>query len=811
MAVSTARIEEGDPPEDAADWLAEIDSALKREDAWRKRGKKVVQRYRDERGDRSTISKVNILWSNTEVLRAALYSRQPKPDVRRRFPDTRQTTGVSRAAAEVVERSVAFANDVGQIDEPLVSAINDMLLPGRGTVWVSYEPEIEGDEGYGVENDGGDGVYENAQAMPMRPVLPEVSAARGMGEPGVVSPEAPRIVSQELKLEYVYWEDFCHGKARKWCDVPWVARRHVLRKDQFRSKFPNAKEGVQLDYKMDDASEAESSRDGPAYVEVWEIWDRPSSRRLYVGRGYADVLQSDDDPYGLTGLFPCPRPLYSVTTTDRLIPNPEFLQYQDQANELDTVATRINRLLDQMQFKGIYDAAIGGDKSSLKDVSSAGDGEFLPADNWIGLKEKGGIEGVFGFWPIERIAPIIAQLTDRAMRLTQQIYEVTGISDVIRGATDPRETKGAQQLKAQFGSMRMQARQREVQRFIRDCYRMEAEIIAEHFTEDTLKEITGLEFEEAPAPMMGHNGGPPMMGINPMPPPQIGGAQGQMAAPPMGQPAMGGAEAASMQQQMPDQMAQPGEAKPTWSEIMAILRSDKMRSYRIDIETDTTALEDAEAEKSSRIEFMDAVNSMLEKAYLAATTAPMMLPIIRETFLFGIRSFKVGRSLEQAAEDAFDQLIKTPPQQPQQEQPQPTGPDPEVEKAKIALEDKKVTQEGEFKKGQLVLDGEKLKLERDKFGADVAKTKADLALRMGEQNQQLMMPQEGPDGVPLPTPVSGLEAVMARLDSIVQTMAVSQASQQRTMAQLAATAAAPKRVVRGPDGRVVGVEPVPLQ
>lgn len=801
MAVSTARIEEGGPPEDAADWLAEIDSALKREDSWRKRGKKVVQRYRDERGDRSTISKVNILWSNTEVLRAALYSRQPKPDVRRRFPDTKQTTGVSRAAAEVVERSVAFANDVGQIDEPLVSAINDMLLPGRGTVWISYEPEIEGDEGYGVENVSGNGDIADR---------PEISGdyangagrgaldadAVGMGEP--VGSGSPRIVSQELKLEYVYWEDFCHGKARKWCDVPWVARRHVLRKDQFKSKFPNAKEGVHLDYKLDDASDTESGKDGPAYVEVWEIWDRPSNRRLYVGRGYADVLQSDDDPYGLTGLFPCPRPLYSVTTTDRLIPNPEFLQYQDQANELDTVATRINRLLDQMQFKGIYDAAVGGDKSSLKDVASAGDGEFLPADNWIGLKEKGGIEGVFGFWPIERIAPIIAQLTDRAMRLTQQIYEVTGISDVIRGATDPRETKGAQQLKAQFGSMRMQARQREVQRFVRDCYRLEAEIIAEHFTEDTLKEITGLEFEEAP-PMMGHNGGPPMMPAPMGQPAQTGG-----------QPMMG-ADAASMQQQMPDQMAQPGEAKPTWSEIMAILRSDKMRSYRIDIETDTTALEDAEAEKSSRIEFMDAVNSMLEKAYLAATTAPMMLPIIRETFLFGIRSFKVGRSLEQAAEDAFDQLIKTPPQQPQQEQPQPTGPDPEIEKGKIAIESKKVDQDGEYKKGQLLLDAEKLKLERDKHDTEVAKARADMSLRMGEQNQQLMVPQESPDGIPLPSPVSAIEAVISRLDSIVQTMAISQANQQRTMAQLAATAAAPKRVVRGPDGRVVGVEPVPLQ
>src|SRR6187455_1180334 len=50
-------------------------------------GKKVIARFKGDR-DRlksAKYKKLNILYSNTEVLRAALYGKSAKPDVRRRF------------------------------------------------------------------------------------------------------------------------------------------------------------------------------------------------------------------------------------------------------------------------------------------------------------------------------------------------------------------------------------------------------------------------------------------------------------------------------------------------------------------------------------------------------------------------------------------------------------------------------------------------------------------------------------------------------------------------------------------------------
>lgn len=505
MASSTAQSDtaKSDGGRSAPDWIKEVDAALKREETWRDRAKKVVQRYRDERdterGSTTTsASRVNILWSNTEVLHPALYGKTAKPDVRRRFPDAgpRNKNDVARVAAETIERALDFCIDAYDVDTPVQRAVYDVLLPGRGVAWVVYEPEIEGDSAEAESPATGEDQDTDPAAAG--------GTQAGQGEYGgdaaslLASPEpGPRIVEQRLTLEHVYWEDFCHGLSRDWKRVPWVARRHAKRKGEFEKMFPEAValKGVdQGDYELKDASGKSYPAEGDSekFVEIWEIWNKPTLERIYVAKGYKDALQTDEDPYRLQHFFPCAEPMYSVTTTDRMIPEPEFLQYQDQAAELDVISTRIMRLTEMLKWNGVYDATFP-DNAALADMSSANDGEFLPHKGFGQLSDRGGFEAAFGMRPIERIEPVIASLDQRRSALVQIIYEVTGISDIIRGSTDPRETKGAQQLKAQFGSMRLQKRQKDVQRFIRDSYRIMAEIIAEHFTAEQLEKMTSMD------------------------------------------------------------------------------------------------------------------------------------------------------------------------------------------------------------------------------------------------------------------------------------------------------------------------------
>ncbi|MDH4072594.1 MAG: hypothetical protein OEV41_05760, partial [Gammaproteobacteria bacterium] len=62
-----------------------------------------------------------------------------------------------------------------------------------------------------------------------------------------------------------------------------------------------------------------------------------------------------------------------------------------------------------------------------------------------------------------------------------------------RGASDPRETRGAQQLKANYGARRLIPKQQRFQRFLRDLLRINAEIMGEHFSAKTLSAISGTE------------------------------------------------------------------------------------------------------------------------------------------------------------------------------------------------------------------------------------------------------------------------------------------------------------------------------
>ena len=245
---STAPVEPSKPG-DATAWLAEIDAALKRQESWVKRADKVVKRYRDERDRASTgSSKINILWSNTEVLKGALYAHTAKADVRRRFPDTKGKSPIYRAVAEILERGLDYCADAYDVDSPITDAVGDVLLPGRGVVWVVYDPDVS-DEG--------------------------------------------EIRAQPLMTEYVYWKDFAHGQARRWggsAGVPWVARRLPQRKADVEARWPDKVAKINFDYELDEQKRDKQSATDK-FAEIWEIWDRESRQRIYVARNFREILQ----------------------------------------------------------------------------------------------------------------------------------------------------------------------------------------------------------------------------------------------------------------------------------------------------------------------------------------------------------------------------------------------------------------------------------------------------------------------------------------------------------------------------------------
>jgi len=446
-------------------WQMELESADQTEKDWRDRGRAVVARYRDDRSADSfgagLYKQFNILWSNTETMKGALFARMPKADVRRRYNDNNPIT---RQTAIVLERALQYGNEVYSADKPIKAALEDYLLPGRGVVWVVYEPIL------------------------MKETI-KVESMDEFGNMIMIDQEEERIADQRCYFEYVNWEDYRESPAKRPEDVYWKARRHLLTRDELIEKgFKNAS-NIPLNWSPE-PSEGYSEEYSEVFsrAEVWEIWDKYKEKRYYISKGYNEILAEDDDPYGLEKFFPCPDSLVAIRTNETSVPIPEFTLYQDQADELDRITTRISNLIEGLKRRGIYDASV----PELSHLADAGDNDFVPSENFAQLASKGGLGAVFQQEDIAPIAQVLAGLYQQRNQVLDTIYQITGISDLIRGSTKASETATAQQLKAQFGSMRMRRKQSEIAEYIRDLFRIKAELIAEHYEPEVLAAMTAL-------------------------------------------------------------------------------------------------------------------------------------------------------------------------------------------------------------------------------------------------------------------------------------------------------------------------------
>lgn len=545
----------------ARKWFVELELAKKNDEKFVNRGRKIVRRYRDDRDGSRYGNRYNILWSNVQTILPAVYAKTPKAEAVRRNKDN---DAAARTAAELLERSLQYEIDqYGDFDEAMKTAVLDWLLPGRGTAWVRYEQK----------------------------------------EVAVIDPGMQPQIKDCTAVDYVYWEDFRNSPARVWSEVTWVARRTYLGRAELKSRFgeilaergrryqdvPLTHVPIGLD-DMKDQGGLMMDTDALKKAEVWEIWDKSTAQVYWVAKGFDDLLDMKDDLYGLDGFFPCPQPLYATQTSETLTPVADYVLYQDQARELDNLTQRIGKLVQAVKVVGVYDASANGVQRML---SEGVDNTMIPVDNWAAFAEKGGVKGQVDWMPLEQVLKALAGCYEAREQCKQVIYEITGISDIIRGATEASETATAQNIKRQFGSLRLRPRQNAVALFASQILRIKAQIMMDVYSPETLVAISGMD-------------------------------------------------------RTPDAQNLP--------QALQLIKSEPMRAYRVEIASDSLIEMDQEQEKASRVEFLQAAGGFLQQAIPAAQTSPELAPLMGEMLMFGVRAFKGGRDMEAVFQQFVDQM-----------------------------------------------------------------------------------------------------------------------------------------------------------
>jgi hypothetical protein len=655
-------------------WLKKIAAAEEEEKPWRKAAQTAIKAY--EAGETAEEgSAFNIFFANIETLVPALYNSTPTPDVRRRFSDA---DPVAKAVCDIEERAISYSVDQYDFDETMEAAVKAAALPGRGLARVRYLPHFEDRE---------------------EPASEEVPGVRGQVSedpslnpgPSNLTPSTYQAISyEEVICEEVAWDTFVRGPARRWEEVPFVAFRHDLTKDAVRDlvtpELARRLEGDALKAAVEkrlerisfgakptagESAEDKKKREAEGILAttcVYELWDKRSRSVMFLAKDDKDFpLRVEPDPLGLDGFFPVPRPLQLTAKISSLVPMCPHATYKKLLDQLDKAVARERVLTAALIVRGVVDAKFQPDFELLKE---AGDNEFVTLSNATEMFQQGrpgSLEQAVLFWPLEAIYKALESVEARIETIKQRIYEVSGISDILRGATDADETLGAQQIKATWGSQRVQRQQARVARFARDLFRLKAEVIAKKFQWQTIKTMTGVEFKpeavdpqalQAPQPgveAMGANGGPPMQDA------AIGNGQSAMGMPdPFAQQqAMAAAEQQAMMQAQ--QMEQAAEQ---------LLRSDA-RGFRIDIESDSTIRADLVRAQQNISSFLAGSAQFAQAVAGLAQVIPGAAGPMVEVFGSFVRQYKLGK----AAEDAIERMIEAA------KQPQPAqgaaGPSPE--------------------------------------------------------------------------------------------------------------------------------------
>jgi len=198
------------------------------------------------------------------------------------------------------------------------------------------------------------------------------------------------------------------------------------------------------------------------------------------------VLRISPDPMGLTNFFPCPRPLVAVTTTDQQLPQPEYYIYQDLAAEVDSISDRIDAIVRRIKVVGAYDGA----QEDLKDVLTQLDGNMKAVN---GLDINFDLSKHIWILPIQELIQALQVLYQAREQAKQAMYEVTGISDIVRGQTRASETLGAQQMKTQFAALRIEDRKRSVEYFSQHIVEIICEVVAKHFSPESIYYYTDIQ------------------------------------------------------------------------------------------------------------------------------------------------------------------------------------------------------------------------------------------------------------------------------------------------------------------------------
>ena len=638
------------PGDKKALWEIELKAGLKAQERWHKRANRVVNRYTaGDRADTENFTfQLNLFYSNIQTTQAMMFGRLPEISIDRRNTDFGDDA--ARVASSILQRMLQA--DIGkpndQYSTSLKLNLQDRLITGLGVARVRYEMDKE--------------TRETAEQLDMNGQV----VAEGFSEEVITSERAP--------LDYVHWRDCAWSPCRTWSELRWFGFKEMMTRDQLVERFGKEMgEAIPLTKTtriVEDESLQEEAADSFKRGEVWEIWDKDKKQVVWYCADYEKLLDVKPDPFGLTGFFPVPRPMASNLTTSAYMPIPDFTMAQDLYNEIDNLETRIAMLTQAVKAVGVYNSAIDGVKRMLVEGV---ENDLIPVDNWAVFAENGGMQGIIDWLPIETIAGVLNQLIARRNDCKSQLFEISGMSDIMRGAAASAGgpvSATERALEARFASVRIAALQDEFSTYATDLIRLRAEIISKHFSPEQIVKQSNI--------------------LN-----------------------------------TPD-----GQDQQLIQQAVELIKNSQELVWRVQVRPESVAMVDFAALKQERTEYLMAVSQFLQSSGPLIEKEPASAPMLMEMLKWGLAGFKGSQDIEGVIDRAMEQMAQ------KLAQPQEQQPDPEAQKMQMQMQLEQTKSQAAMQLEQAKNQGA-MQLEQQGLQIDMQRIQAELQAKIQEKQADI--------------------------------------------------------------------------
>jgi len=473
----------------------------------------------------------SIYWSSIQTIAPAYWSKEPIPIAPVRYGINDPT---ARTAAKLAERLGIYTLETTPLDQVMRDATIEFINSGCATTRVVLEGKRSTEQIKILPVTPPEPPVPAQPQLPMPGMAPPGPPGAGptppMGMPPGAPPGGPPIQGPELPPppalppqepaaflledgetpyegemigqdddggwygEKEKWEDLkCYPVSLSYDEVMWTPEakckddieemyyRFCYAEHEAYEEFPETDhetlKACMKSYarKEDDQNTAqkgeESTEEGDLFLHGWEIWHKETKTVRFLCPDYKDdFLKVSPDTYFLRDFFPSPCPIFATKRRKTLFPVPPFEYVEDLCMQMHALSLRIYRLARSIRRRFLADKKVQPDLKRL--IEDADESEYIFIEKLIDIVEQGGIQNVIMELPVGQLSQSLVELSNLFERFKQEFYEIFGVPDVLRGASDPLETAKAQEIKSFSASNRFRDQMNRIARLGRDTLEM---------------------------------------------------------------------------------------------------------------------------------------------------------------------------------------------------------------------------------------------------------------------------------------------------------------------------------------------------